>query len=156
MSQEILTFDDVDVAKNKTLGQFKADVVIDGITFKFEFDVISDHFIGHDMLVRGELSDYAEIKLKRRCATLSKLDSEEKTVNNVDSGWKQALNVNVLDEPEEEYEVSMNHVVDEKIKNELQSLIKSYQPRKTKDSGVKIRIVLKDDIPVYQRTKIVD
>lgn len=43
--------------------------------------------------------------------------------------------------------------MDKDLKTKLTELIENYQPRQTKDTGVKMRIMLTDDIPVYQRAR---
>lgn len=153
LTSEIITFDGVGASTSKTLGRFKADIILDEIRFTFAFDVIPDNFIAHDLLIGGELSDYAEVKLKRRCATLTKIDPEESKTRIDDPGWREVLNVDVLDEPDEKSDVSVTHVEDEKLKTELRELVENYQPQSKRDSGVKMRIMLKDDMPVYQRAR---
>ncbi|GFU11752.1 transposon Ty3-I Gag-Pol polyprotein [Nephila pilipes] len=44
----------------------------------------------------------------------------------------------------------MSHIFDSQIKNELTRIISSYKPEKIKSTDVSMRIILKDDIPVYQ------
>lgn len=59
------------------------------------------------------------------------------------------MRVNVLhDSPE--FKPLTHHIKDPILKSEIEELIESYQPNKTKDSGVKMKIVLTDNIPVYQ------
>lgn len=57
-----------------TLGKFTADVTVDGLTFTLNFDVVPDHYSGHDLILGGELSDFAEIRIHRRRATLIKFE----------------------------------------------------------------------------------
>ncbi|GBM88303.1 Retrovirus-related Pol polyprotein from transposon 412 [Araneus ventricosus] len=47
----------------------------------------------------------------------------------------------------------LSHVSDSNITNELSSLITSYKPNKTKDTELKMNIVLQDQIPVCQRAR---
>ncbi|GBN72465.1 Retrovirus-related Pol polyprotein from transposon 17.6 [Araneus ventricosus] len=47
----------------------------------------------------------------------------------------------------------LSHVSDSNIRNELLSLINSYEPNKIKDTKLKMNIVLQDQIPVCQRAR---
>ncbi|GFU45292.1 RVP domain-containing protein [Nephila pilipes] len=49
-----------------------------------------------------------------------------------------------------EDELDLSHSLDSQIKNGLTKIISSYKPEKTKSTDVSMRIILKDDIPVYQ------
>lgn len=44
--------------------------------------------------------------------------------------------------------VDVSHIKDEKIKEEVEFLMDNYVPRKEKDVGVRMNIVVKDDNPV--------
>ncbi|GFW71239.1 transposon Tf2-6 polyprotein [Trichonephila clavipes] len=47
----------------------------------------------------------------------------------------------------------LSHVKNFNIRNDLSSLIKNYKPNKIKSTKLKMNIILKDDIPVCQRTR---
>ncbi|GBN40300.1 Retrovirus-related Pol polyprotein from transposon gypsy [Araneus ventricosus] len=47
----------------------------------------------------------------------------------------------------------LSHISDSNIRNELPSMINSHKPNKTKDSKLKMNIVLQDQIPVCQRAR---
>lgn len=112
-----------------------------------------NHFIAYNVLIGGELFDFAEVRIKNRNASLTKIDPAERNVETNASGWNEVLNINVLDEPDDEFEVSLVHIKDEELKIELQRIIGNYNPQKTKDTGVKMKIMLTDEIPIYQRAR---
>ncbi|GFX77154.1 retrovirus-related Pol polyprotein from transposon 412 [Trichonephila clavipes] len=49
-----------------------------------------------------------------------------------------------------EDELDFSHILDSQVKNDLTRIISSYKPEKTESTDVTMRIILKDDIPVYQ------
>ncbi|GFV72114.1 retrovirus-related Pol polyprotein from transposon 17.6 [Trichonephila clavipes] len=53
-------------------------------------------------------------------------------------------------EAEVEDEIVVQHVTNPQIRRELCELISNYEPKKTEMTNVSMRIILKDDIPVYQ------
>ncbi|GFU58146.1 retrovirus-related Pol polyprotein from transposon 17.6 [Trichonephila clavipes] len=53
-------------------------------------------------------------------------------------------------EAEVEDEIVVQHVTNPQIRRELFELISNYEPKKTEMTNVSLRIILKDDIPVYQ------
>ena len=67
-------FDSVGSTNNRILGQFKTDVTIDGLTFAFTLDIVSDDLISHDLIIGDELLDHAEVKLKKKQLTLTKIN----------------------------------------------------------------------------------
>lgn len=150
LERKTISFDGVGTVNRRTLGRFRAEVVIDGLSFDFNFDVVPDDFLGHDMLVGGELSDYVEVRTKHRQATLVKLESEEAQLE--EGGWK-VLAINAYEEPEDERNVEIQHIADPEIKSEVKEIIRHYTPTHTKHTGVEMRIVLQDDAPVFQNPR---
>ncbi|XP_063974896.1 uncharacterized protein LOC135161347 [Diachasmimorpha longicaudata] len=98
LDQKTILFDGVGALNRRTLGRFKADVVIDGLKFRFDFDVVPDNFLGRDILIGAELSDYAEVRVRYRQAVLKKIDSEEDLVKTDDSGRNEELNLSVCED----------------------------------------------------------
>ncbi|GFT63142.1 transposon Tf2-9 polyprotein [Trichonephila clavipes] len=49
-----------------------------------------------------------------------------------------------------EDELDFSHILDSQVKNDLNRITSSYKPEKTESTDVTRRIILNDDIPVYQ------
>lgn len=58
------------------MGRFTADVYIDDLTIVLDIDVVPDNYTGHDLILGGELSDFVEVCIRRRKATLKKIDGD--------------------------------------------------------------------------------
>lgn len=150
LEKKTISFNGVGSTDGKTLGRFNAEIVIDGMSFVFSFDVVPDDYTGHDLIIGGELSDHAEVILKKRQATLTKIEEDQpKTddqlseTNTID--WREIAMVDVdYKEGINEYQVSTGHISDLEIKEVVRQLVENYKPEKTVDSGVKMRIMLQD------------
>lgn len=155
---EKMKFNGIGAINQCTLGRFTADVSTDGLTFTLDIDVVPDHFTGHDFILGDELSELAEVRIRKRQATLSRLeDDESKVISHEEdqNNWTEVLCINVDNDEDEEAknEVSLHHVADPEVKQRVKEIIEDYHPVKTKDSGVKMRLVLKDEIPVHQNPR---
>ncbi|KAG5320698.1 POL5 protein, partial [Pseudoatta argentina] len=49
--------------------------------------------------------------------------------------------------------IEIDNIEDSLVKHEIKDLIENYKPQKIKETKVKMNIVLKDEIPVYQRPR---
>lgn len=144
-----IPFDGVGAVNQRTLGRFNTEIEIDNIKFKFDFDVVPDQFLGHDLLIGGELSEYAEVRVKNRQEVLSRIENEGSNTSNSD-GWREVLSISVSATLQDEPDVSIKHIVDKEVREEVRTLIENYTPEQTKNTGVTMRIVLQDDTPVFQ------
>lgn len=55
--------------------------------------------------------------------------------------------INAIEDP-----IDLSHL-NSKLRNEISSLVNSYQPIKTRTTNLKMNIILKDDVPVCQRAR---
>ncbi|GFW57232.1 transposon Ty3-G Gag-Pol polyprotein [Trichonephila clavipes] len=55
-----------------------------------------------------------------------------------------------LDTPPKYHELDFSHILDSQVKNDLTRIASLYKPEKTESTYVTRRIILNDDIPVYQ------
>ncbi|XP_071635047.1 uncharacterized protein [Temnothorax longispinosus] len=154
-----MKFDGMGITDCSTLGRFTADVTIDGLTLTLDIDVVPDYFTTHDFLLGGELSDFAEIHIRKQKATLTEFDNEEsKTSTDMtkeETAWSEVLCVNIQDEEDERAkdEINLNHIEDVQVKERVREMVQNYCPEKTKDSGVKMHLILKDEVPVHQNPR---
>lgn len=154
-----VTFDGAGSTNNRTLGSFVSDLTIDGIIVTLRIHVVADSVLNCDLLLGGELSDFVEITFKRRQATLSEIKEHEKLSSahedpNYDStvvSMAEVLRINIP--LEKEIDVRVEHVEDPTLKNKIRQLLEEYRPVGTADSGVRMRIILKDDVPTFQNPR---
>lgn len=152
-------FDGMGATGHSTLGRFTVDVTIDGLTLTLDIDVVPDHFMTHDCLLGGELSDFAEIHIRRQKATLTKLHDKGSEasidVTKDETTWSEVLCIDVQGEEDERSkdEVGLDHLKNTQVKEHVRGLVQNYHPRKIKDSGVKMHLILKDEVPVHQNPR---
>lgn len=153
LSAQTIPFKTVGANTHRTLRRFKASVKIDGLMFEFNFDVVPDEFISNDVLLGGELTEQAELRISGRRALLCKRVSQCKDEESISNSWRAVLNIDVSSELDDKPDVSIQHIKNPEIKSESKKLVENYVPVKSKDTGVKMCIVLHDDAPVYQNPR---
>ncbi|XP_071579164.1 uncharacterized protein [Temnothorax nylanderi] len=109
---EFTKFNGVGAFNRSTLGRFTADVSIDEMLFTLDIDVVPDDYTGHDLIIGGELSDLAEIRIRRRQTVIKKLNDEESKTTTEDANWAEVLCIGVQDNEEKETkaQVTLDHV----------------------------------------------
>ncbi|XP_015596320.1 uncharacterized protein LOC107268244 [Cephus cinctus] len=149
-----IVFDGANSKDNKTIGRFTTEIEIDEMKFDFVFHVVPDEYIPYNVIVGVELTDLAEVRLRHRAAKVVSLEEKEMkeiVVQIDDPGWQTVLSINAQVEPEPE--VSTRHIADPKIREEVKEIVENYEPRKTKETEVKINIILNDEVPVFQNPR---
>lgn len=158
---EIIKFSGVGSTERSTLGRFAAKIRIDDLEVVLNIDIVPDQYTGHDLIIGGELSDFAEVRIHKQKATLAKLDEsiEEtaaETLKEKNSGWSEVLCIEIqhdIDNDKQDETVSLEHVTDLVTKEQVQKMVRDYHPEKVKDSGVVMHLVLKDEVPIHQNPR---
>lgn len=159
--QEIVKFNGIGSTERNTLGRFTAEVQVDDLGIVLDIDVVPDHYTGHDIILGGELSDFAEVRIHRRKATLTKVDKDSieataEVLKSENSNWSEVLCIQVQHDVEAEKQdktISLEHVTNTTMRKQIRSMVNDYRPRKVKDSGVMMQLVLKDEILVHQNPR---
>ena len=120
--------------------------------------VVPDNFISNDILIGGGLSDLVEVRLKKeqvRCLELEEEDLEEDLSHehsNTEVSCREVMNLNInFERPE--FNSLAHHIKEPTLKKKIDRLIENYNPEATEDSGVKMRIFIKDEISVFQHAQ---
>lgn len=106
--------------------------------------MVPDALINDDVLIGSDVLCNVDIKIKS-----GKIISIAKVVTEPD----EAHFVNKIEVISNVDEVDLTHISNENHRKELQQTISNYKPLKTKDVGIKLRIVVRDDIPIYQQAR---
>ncbi|XP_026828423.1 uncharacterized protein LOC113562643 [Ooceraea biroi] len=131
-----------------TLGNFKIIVTIDNDDFTLILHVVPDMMMNHDMLLGSDLLKDANIQLIENNAIISR--REDKLVVPCET-----------DDVPEVFCINAHEIFDDGVQRQLdtdeiemrpaiEKLIETYKPHAVKEVGIKLQIVVKDDIPVYQ------
>lgn len=120
-----------------TLGDVHINVCIDGETYPLVAHVVSDKLIPNGLLVGTDFLNTVEVNLKAGEVKITKIVEED---------MPEVYKIDVIDQTE----IDLSHLQDERLKVEVESMVRNYCPKKSKDVGVEMRIVLTDNIPIYQ------
>ncbi|XP_012245686.1 uncharacterized protein LOC105681303 [Bombus impatiens] len=66
LENRIIKFDSIGAVNVHTMGQFKTDIMIDGLKATLDFDVVPDNFLGYDVLLGIELTEQMEVRVKHK------------------------------------------------------------------------------------------
>ena len=71
-------------------------------------------------------------------------------LNNNDNKIPDVFRIEI--EPEIE-ELDLSRITDPKHKPTIKELVQNYKPKKSREIGIKMSLILQDDIPVYKRRR---
>lgn len=143
-----------------TLGSFIADVWIDKDVFRLVVHVVSDVHTHHTLLLGSDLLRLASISWDGTSMTVTKREVESSKYNaaNKPSDVPEIFCIDVTDSRNDDHEssrynITIDSTVDPAVKYEVEGMITKYQPQKTKHVAISLSLVLKDEIPVYERAR---
>ncbi|GFU50378.1 retrovirus-related Pol polyprotein from transposon 17.6 [Trichonephila clavipes] len=122
----------------KTKGSFQRKIELDGEEYSLTWHVVLTPSLEFQAVIGSDILEQASVCFYKESVQFRK--HEDKNC---------FLQMQVY-EAEVEDEIVVQHVTNPQIRRELFELISNYEPKKTETTSVSMRIVLKDDIPVYQ------
>ncbi|XP_036345453.1 uncharacterized protein K02A2.6-like [Rhagoletis pomonella] len=125
------------------IGEFDTKIQIDGRLFPIRICVISDSLSSHCLLIGTDFLEKRNFHAKKG---LICIDADE------DDEVAEIMQINLCEEDSKE-EVRLSHIENDDMKAEVRKLVTEYQPRKTIETTVSMRLVLKDNEPVYQKAR---
>lgn len=136
-------FHGIGSSKNETLGEFDANIYIDDNSFSIKIRVISNNLMRHDLIIGADFLRTVEVVIKNGEMIISKLEEKK------DLELPEIFQIDCAHETDRLDLIHVNN--DCKIK--LEDMIENYKPNKTRDIDVKMKLILKDDEPIYQRAR---
>ena len=121
----------------KPLGYFQEAVKLDGEENPLTIYVIPDGSAPLNAAIGNDITAQARVSIEPDRVVISKLNP---TV------FLACIDV----VPEKVVDVS--HIKDTKIQSEIESLVENYEPQKGKSTDVELKIILKDNEPVFDRS----
>ncbi|CAK9799255.1 Transposon Tf2-6 polyprotein [Anthophora plagiata] len=133
-----------------TLGSFYADVQIDNNVFRLLIHVVPDEYLRHNLLIGSELLEEAKLVLDGKNVEVSKC------VNRVTNSYDvpEIFYIDTFDESENNITdalVDLQHVKNNTVKQEIEDIVNNYVPKATKESNIKMQIVLSRRLAPVQR-----
>ncbi|GFU68582.1 hypothetical protein TNCV_3624031 [Trichonephila clavipes] len=122
----------------KTKGSFQRKIELDGEEYSLTWHVVPTPSLEFQAVIGSDILEQASVCFYKESVQFRK--HEDKIC---------FLQIQVC-KPEVEDEIVVQHVTNPRIRRQLLELISNYEPKKTETINVSMRIILKDDIPVYQ------
>ncbi|GFT26883.1 transposon Ty3-I Gag-Pol polyprotein [Trichonephila clavipes] len=119
-----------------TKGFFEYDFVLDKDQYSLTWHVVPTQQLNFEAIIDTDILRQASLNFTQEGVMFHKYEEKACVM--------QILGVH----PEDELDFS--HILDSQVKIDLTRIISSYKPEKTESTDVTMRIILSDDIPVYQ------
>lgn len=139
-----IRFEGVGSSANETIGEFRTNIVVDGNTYPITISVVSDTITRHKLLIGVDFLDKINLNVKAGKITISPLEAE--TLN----GWEEFRTMSVNMCCVKINLVDTSHIMDSDVRKEIEILVENYKPDKKVDVPVEMKLILKDDEPVYE------
>lgn len=139
LSQDTITVRGIGTNRVKTLGSFSRNVEVNGEEFNLLFHVIPKEASNFQVIVGRNLLKEAEVHIRDDGIVVCKKENN----------FLMSITV---DENKKDDEIDLRHVENKEYKEVVKAMIENYEPqkRKTSDSNIKMKIILKNEEPIYQ------
>ncbi|GFY14134.1 tigger transposable element-derived protein 6 [Trichonephila clavipes] len=119
-----------------TKGSFEYDFVLDKDQYSLTWHGVPNKQLNFEAIIGTDILGQASLNVTQEGVMFHK--HEEKAC------------LMQISEVHPEDELDFSHILDSQVKNDLTRITSSYKPEKTESTDVTRRIILNDDIPVYQ------
>lgn len=131
---------------NVTLGEFSAELTINGYSYIVLIRVVSDNLITHKFLIGTDFLNTVELYIKNGDISINPV----KNVTTNDNELPEIFQINLESETDK---IDVTHIPEEEHRLTLENIIDNYRPLKIREVGIKMTIVLKNEELVYQRAR---
>jgi len=140
-------FRGVGLKENIALGEFCAELTVDGHSYPVLIRVVANDVISHRFLIGTDFLNTIELCIKGGNVLISPI---ENTVAE-NHALPEIFQIDL--EREEIDKVDLTCIPNSEHRSALESIVNNYKPAKIKETSVKMSIILKDEEPVYQRAR---
>lgn len=137
------------------IGEFDVKIFVDNCWFNDKCFVIPSKMMQEDLLIGLSLINQANIELNESgLKVMKRVTGTDKVPQqpNDDGDWCE-LPICAHLAYDEQLMPELCQIVDKDVKNEVLGLITGYQPKKVKKSPVELKIIMKDETPIYRRPR---
>lgn len=120
------------------MGYFQAVVLIDGDDFLLTFYVVPYETISVEVIIGRDIIEQANLNFSQEGVTIYK---------KLETDFLAHINI------PEDSQADIEAIPDAETKNRVKKLIIDYRPKKCKTTGIKLKITLKDEKPIFQRPR---
>lgn len=130
----------------KTTGKFEATIRMDNCELKVEFAILSKQFMSVEMIMGMNFLAPFDLCVTQDGVHITKRNNNNNVIENEIASLSNCLYVS----QEEQIMPDLSHIADKTISTEIKQLINQYEPKPINESPVQLKIVLTDEVPVYQ------
>ena len=125
-----------------TEGTTEANLIIDNDCFCVKLHIVPEDVMNDELFLGADFFNTVGLRSRTGRITISRIEQvlEGSKINQIDCGWE----VNRID---------VSHVTSEVNREKVKALVDDHKPQKSRDVDVKVRIILKDEVPVYQNAR---
>ncbi|GBM30394.1 Transposon Ty3-G Gag-Pol polyprotein [Araneus ventricosus] len=138
LSRDIVVLSELGKYEVKTKGSFQREIELDGEKYSVTWHVVPTPYLEFQAVIGSDILEQAFVGFDKKGVYFRKHE---------DKVWFMHTQVY---EARIEDEIEVKHVTNPRIRKELSELINNHIPKKTETTNVSMRIILKDDVPVYQ------
>ncbi|XP_076627732.1 uncharacterized protein LOC143344962 [Colletes latitarsis] len=129
----------------RTLGKFDAEILIDGEIREATLHVVKDVVLNYGVLRGFDFIDAAEWTVRDGKMTLTKQANAQESTPEI---------MYISHEHDHDRDaINLSHIENVKLREDVETAVREYEPDRSRDVGVTMKIILKDDDPVYQRPR---
>ncbi|XP_015123889.1 uncharacterized protein LOC107045976 [Diachasma alloeum] len=139
-------FDGLGANNNCTFGSFEIVMIVDGEEYKIKFHVVDDSLMKYSVLIGADFLNRVELRSVAGKVTLHKIVN---VFPEDDADIPEVLKIDAI----EDNSLDLSHVEDVNLREQIDGIIQAYEPVKTHDVGVSMKIILTDDIAVSQKAR---
>lgn len=139
-----------------TLGSFASDVAIDNNAFELVIHVVSDNCLRHDLILGSDLLGRATVRLDGSTMSIIKRENKTTAINNPND-IPEIFHIETIERFEDHdnrrCQVNVDNINDDLVKCKIKKIVDEYVPRAVKQVGIKLDLIVKDDVPIYERPR---
>ncbi|XP_025835246.1 uncharacterized protein LOC112905971 [Agrilus planipennis] len=139
-----LKFEGLGSTGNVTLGEFTKSMNVDGDEFLVTFHVVPTEILKHGLLLGTDFLDKVELRVRQGIVSFLKLDDAKS------ESYPEIFAINTISEANE---IELSYINDKCYRDEVKKMITDYKPEKTRDVGIKTKIILSSEVPVGSRPR---
>ncbi|XP_025997281.2 uncharacterized protein LOC113005666 [Solenopsis invicta] len=140
-------FRGVGLKENVALGEFRAELAVDGHSYPILIRVVANDMISHKLLIGADFLNTVDLHIKNGNVSINPV---ENTIAK-DQTLSEIFQIDL--ERKETDKADLSHISSNERRTVIENIINNYKPNKAKETSVKMSIILKDEEPEYQRAR---
>ncbi|EFN61282.1 hypothetical protein EAG_00602, partial [Camponotus floridanus] len=123
------------------LGEFQAHITIDGRSYPILIRVVSDTVLRQKLIIGTDFLDTVEVNVRQGTITINPIRKQI-----VEEDILEIFRIDV-EGTYDSNEVDVSHIQNAEHRRTIVTLVENYKPNRTRETDIKMSIVLKDDEP---------